>query len=179
MRARMNFAELDKLAADLNDRELDALTARLMEAVERHAAFASAHAATNAPVFTGEGAGSIHPRGVQIERKGKTRVIRDVVKTNRVQMVVMERGRGRNKTAPPVENIERWVELKAKRGQLSLTKGTKKQTAKQVAWAIARAIKKRGQVARRFMRKAQEHVAPGFNKEVDGVIARFTSKVNR
>ncbi len=175
LKPHINFGAFEKLATDLRV-DTEELTNDIMTVVEKNAAIASAYASERAPVFTGEGAGSIRPRGAQLESVSGRIRIRDIVSTNRVQMVVAERGRGRGLAMPPIENLQRWVHLRVERGDIKLEKG---QTKKQLAFAIAAAIKRRGLRAKNFMRAAARFIEPQLQADVDRLVRRFERKFER
>lgn len=80
---------------------------------------------------------------------------------------VIEEGRRANSAFPPLKEIERWAQRRL---------GLSAKEAKAAAYPIARAIAKRGLLARKVMGNAQAEVEKGFleevRKELDRELAR-------
>ena len=149
---------MERLGARLAGVNADQLKHELLSAVAVAGAVTQAEARLHAPVFTGEVVNGIglSPPALQRGPAGISAV--STVFTTAPHSIVMEDGRSPGATHPPIGPIRRWVELKSRRGQLSLewTGETGDKAVNVAAFVIASSIRRRGIEPRNFMEKAGE-----------------------
>lgn len=167
LKARIPHRSLKALERLKRERP-DQLQRELTAAVVTTAAAAQAEARAHAPVFMGTLANSIQLVGPQIRLDGPRLVISESVESNQNYAIVMEEGRRPGGKMPPAEPIERWVELKARRGDLSLGE----RTVRSVAFVIRRKIARDGTPAHKFFAKAKTLARRILHQQVDAALER-------
>lgn len=151
--SRFDVSELHQLARDAGLAAAEHVQL-LKAALARASGAGMAEAREKAPAFTGELAGSIVVRGVQIEERGSSIRLDDLISTTVDHSIVQEEGRRPGARWPPIGPIARWVQLMVRRGKLDVS-WTEREDEKQAIYVaalfIAATISRRGLPGRRFM----------------------------
>lgn len=141
----------------------------------------AADAQEHAPIFTGLLVKGIRPQPVQIIGRS----IQGQVTATAPHTVVLEDGRTAGARRPPSSVIERWIDLKIKRGQFNAQlpsgvgkRGGSRRSAyiKGMAFVIARAIGRRGWKGVHFMRDASARAQVRLKQRVNEVVQRWSRR---
>lgn len=105
-----------------------------------------AEARTGAKVFTGALAGSVYGDGPTIQRTPAFLRVSSIVSSRQPYSAPVEEGRAPGETAPPIEPIQRWVELMVRRGKIDVSWAGRdeEKAVRRVAFFVARSISRKG-----------------------------------
>lgn len=173
--------------------------------VAETAAYAQGIAREGAPVFRGNLANGIHVEPVVVSTSENGISVRGGVIATPAYAVVMEEGRRPGQPMPPLGPIERWVELKVKRGEMTLPASATKRRRRSkrssgdemadflredsapsreqskyrgLAFVIARSIGRKGIKGRHFMQAASVKGQAFLNEHVSRTVANWVSRLN-
>jgi len=179
LNARFDFSELLALGSDAIASS-DALVGLLKVALARGSTAGMATAREEAPVFTGEFAGSIVVRGVQVREMGSSIRLDDLISTSVAHSIVVEEGRAAGARRPPLGPIYRWVQLQVRRGKFDLS-WTQRETQQEQIYAaalfVAAWIQRRGIPAKHPMRKGAVAAEIVLHAEVEAAAAELRRRI--
>jgi hypothetical protein len=183
LRATIDASHATRLPA-YAARQSSALHTKLERDVARTQIDAEGFIKTGTPVFMGEAVGSVHSSEPQVRTSSGSLEVTGSVVATASHWPVIELGRRPGRTAPPLRVIERWVELKIRRGQFDLdadlriaSRRRKASVIRSVAFVIARAIGRRGMPGRKIFEGAETKYKPvleaRIRRTVDAWAQRF------
>ena len=140
----------------------------MQQAVFTTSLAAQAEARAHAPVFMGTLSNSIQIVPPQVAVRGGAIVMTGSVESSEPYAIVQEEGRRPGARMPPAAPIERWVELKGRRGDLDL----EGRSIRSVAYLIRRKIARKGTPGKGFFEKARKVAERVLRREVDEALGR-------
>lgn len=189
MDIRVDASELKDLG-ELLRRAPDALRADLETDVMETSAYTQGIAREGAPIFHGTLVNGIHVSPVAVIDAGAGISVTGGVNATAPHSVIMEDGRRPGATRPPFQPILRWVELKVRRGDLSLpgdsqsikshrrsARKNEDSAIRSLAFVIQRSIGRKGIVGRKFMAKAATAAQDFLTRRVEATTQRWVDRL--
>lgn len=162
-------------------------------------AYAQGVARESSPIFRGTLVNSIQVEPVLVVDLGNGIRIQGGVFTATPYAVVQDEGRRPGAPMPPLAPIQRWVELKVRRGDMQMPadiddmsdqlrsdaapnrrRRRARSTASRIrglAYVIARSIGRKGIVAKHFMQKAEAAATVHLEARVNATVARWVDRL--